>query len=746
MKPIKVVYNWIGPAGAIPNDEPPNLVNIADALECTQVQSHRFYSDAMMNKFFKGKEFEIAPSFMLEGVEKFIYPFSLGWRIPFNQYFYSKNGLLEWGHVPNHIIHYVRDLHGYFLIDMSVEAYIEHQHLSAMHSYFDDHGIPLHKIIYLTGCMNAEEMYNKWRRQNNIVDDGKNRLTLISYPTSHTPVAHHAQNPENEPTYDIGSIPSKLFLVWNRRFRPHRVSLALLLESEGLVDRSYFSMNKVSDESSYDTFFEHRHHAALVGLSLDIVERLNNKLPLIIDGETDVGRMCGDFDNATRKFYQDSLVSLISETNFLESEVTLTEKSFKPVKEKHPFISVGAPGTLTALKKLGFKTFSDFWSEEYDNIQDPWNRLREIKRICVEISQWDSTKILDFKKNVQSVIEHNYNNLKIDTSLKVSTLIANKINGKNMKKILVCGAGGFIGSHLVNNLKSQGHYVIGADLKHPEYMSSQADEFHTMDLRVKDNVANLIKEDIDEIYQFAADMGGAGYIFTGDNDADIMHNSSLINLNILDEVRVKKIKKILYSSSACIYPAHNQVDPNNPICNEASAYPANPDSEYGWEKLFSEHLYMSYARNYGIDIRIVRFHNVFGPYGSWNNGKEKAPAALCRKVAQSSGEVEVWGDGMQTRSFLFIEDAIEGINRIMDGEYREPLNLGSSRMISINELVMMIAGIAGKEITIKHINGPKGVNGRTSDNKLITEKLGWQPPDRLQDGITKTYKWIQGLI
>ena len=247
-------------------------------------------------------------------------------------------------------------------------------------------------------------------------------------------------------------------------------------------------------------------------------------------------------------------------------------------------------------------------------------------------------------------------------------------------------------------------------------------------------------------------MGGAGYIFTGENDSQIMENSALINLNLLraqsrlnDKYNFNNTK-IFYSSSACMYPEHKQLDTANPGLRESDAYPADPDSEYGWEKLFSEHLYTSYARNYGIDIRIIRFHNVFGPYGSWNNGKEKAPAALCRKVAQSSGEVEVWGDGNQTRTFLFIEDAIDGINRIMAGEYKAPLNLGSGRMISINELVVMISRIAGKEVTIKNINGPKGVNGRTSDNTLITEKLGWQPPDRLEEGLTKTYNWIQSLI
>jgi len=314
------------------------------------------------------------------------------------------------------------------------------------------------------------------------------------------------------------------------------------------------------------------------------------------------------------------------------------------------------------------------------------------------------------------------------------------------KKILVCGAGGFIGTHLVTSLKDQGHYVVGVDLKYPLYSKTDADEFHIVDLRNQDLVAKIVTSDLDEIYQLAADMGGAGFISTGDNDADIMHNSATINLNILNEMVKKKVFKVFYTSSACVYPEYNQLDPDNPLCSEESAYPAEPDSEYGWEKLFSEHLYTSYARNYGIDIRIIRFHNVFGPYGSWNNGKEKAPAALCRKVAQSSGEVEVWGDGNQTRTFLFIEDAIDGINRIMAGEYKAPLNLGSGRMISINELVVMISRIAGKEVTIKNINGPKGVNGRTSDNTLITEKLGWQPPDRLEEGLTKTYNWIQSLI
>lgn len=314
------------------------------------------------------------------------------------------------------------------------------------------------------------------------------------------------------------------------------------------------------------------------------------------------------------------------------------------------------------------------------------------------------------------------------------------------KKILVCGAGGFIGTHLVEDLKKKGFYVIGADLKYPEYSKTNADEFHIMDLREQENVRKLVTDDIYEIYQLAADMGGAGYVFTEENDANIMHNSAIINLNILHEMVAKKIKRIFYSSSACMYPERNQLDPNNPLLSEDSAYPADPDSEYGWEKLFSERVYMAFAKNYGIRARIARFHNIFGPLGSWNNGKEKSPAALCRKVAMSNGEIEVWGPGTQTRSFLFIEECIEGIHKIMDSDYEFPLNLGSERIISINDLAKLIASRAGKEITIKNVDGPLGVMGRTSHNKLIEETIGWRPDENLEYGIDKTYAWINEQI
>jgi nucleoside-diphosphate-sugar epimerase len=317
-----------------------------------------------------------------------------------------------------------------------------------------------------------------------------------------------------------------------------------------------------------------------------------------------------------------------------------------------------------------------------------------------------------------------------------------------MKKILVCGAGGFIGTHLVEKLKEQGHYVIGADLHYPLYNDTKADEFIIADLRVHSNVDHVIHSDVDEIYQLAADMGGAGYIFTGEHDADIMHNSCQINLNVLDVMKKKGIKKVFYSSSACMYPSHNQEDTQNPLMSEDSAYPANPDSEYGWEKLFSERLYLTYARNYGIDVRIARFHNIFGPRGSWNNGKEKAPAALCRKVAlcEDKGVVEIWGPGNQTRSFLFIDECVEGMQRIMNSNCTVPVNLGSTRMISINQLVFLIAKLNNKSVSIQNVDGPRGVLGRNSDNKLIKEMIDWVPNEDLEAGLVKTFNWINEQI
>ena len=316
------------------------------------------------------------------------------------------------------------------------------------------------------------------------------------------------------------------------------------------------------------------------------------------------------------------------------------------------------------------------------------------------------------------------------------------------KKILICGAGGFIGHHLVKYFKKKKFTVYGADIKYPEYEKTLADQFYKYDLRNPENVKKIFNKKFDEVYQLAADMGGAGYIFSGDNDAEVMNNSAMINLNVLNYFVKSKSKKIFYSSSACIYPEYNQINNNKPITSESSAYPAMPDSEYGWEKLFSERLYLSYRRNKKINVKIARFHNIFGPLGSWNNGKEKAPAAICRKIAQAknNSEIQIWGDGKQTRSFLYVDECIKGVVRLMNSKYCGPYNIGSSEMISINDLAKRVMKIAGKKLKIKHIKGPLGVRGRNSDNRLIYKDLKWKPKSKLDIGLTKTYNWINKQV
>ncbi len=316
------------------------------------------------------------------------------------------------------------------------------------------------------------------------------------------------------------------------------------------------------------------------------------------------------------------------------------------------------------------------------------------------------------------------------------------------KQALVLGAGGFIGSHLVKRLKREGFWVRGVDLKQPEFSPTEADEFIIGDLRNPYFVRYVIDREFDEIYQLAADMGGAGYIFTGENDANVMHNSATINLNVLDTVKDVGVGKIFYSSSACIYPEYAQTSEDNTGLKEEMAYPAQPDSEYGWEKLFSERLYFSYYRNYGIEVRVARFHNIFGPEGTWRGGREKAPAAICRKVAEAEdgGEIEIWGDGKQTRTFLYIDECLEGVRRLMDSDFRGPVNIGSEELISINDLAKMVMDIAGKNLRIKHVPGPQGVRGRRSDNTLIKEKLGWAPKKPLREGMEITYRWIEEQV
>jgi len=314
-------------------------------------------------------------------------------------------------------------------------------------------------------------------------------------------------------------------------------------------------------------------------------------------------------------------------------------------------------------------------------------------------------------------------------------------------RVLVCGAGGFIGGHLVKRLKAEGYWVRGADIKSHDFARTAADEFILGDLRDQ-AVAREVVEGIDEVYQLAADMGGAGYIFTGEHDAAVMHNSATINLNILEFGCRAGVEKFFYSSSACMYPAYNQEDPDNPNCSEDSAYPAAPDSEYGWEKLFSERLYFAYMRNRNIHVRVARFHNIFGPEGTWKGGREKAPAAICRKIAEASdgGEIEVWGDGCQTRSFLFIDECVDGIRRLMESDFTGPVNIGSDEMVTINHLAYLVMDVAGKNLTLRHIPGALGVRGRNSDNRLIDQKLGWRPSRPLREGLEKTYSWIQQQI
>jgi len=317
-----------------------------------------------------------------------------------------------------------------------------------------------------------------------------------------------------------------------------------------------------------------------------------------------------------------------------------------------------------------------------------------------------------------------------------------------MKKALVLGAGGFIGAHMVKRLKKEGFWVRGVDLKFPPYAETEADDFLIGDLRDPYICREIIDTKFDEVYQFAADMGGAGFVFIGDNDYDIMHNSALINLNVLEACRKRNVKRVFYSSSACMYPEYNQLDPNNPNLKEDSAYPAQPDSDYGWEKLFSERLYLAAARNKGIEARVARYHNIFGVEGSWHDGREKAPAAMCRKVAMAKDgdEIEIWGDGEQTRSFLYVDECIEATIRLTRSDWAGPVNIGSNEMVTINQLVGIAMDTAGKKLSIKHIDGPLGVRGRNSDNTLYEEKLGWKVSESLRLGIEKTYPWVEEQV
>lgn len=428
---IKVVYSWIGPRGPMMNTELPNILSMAAVAIGANTSSHNFWADNIWHVIFNNKEedYTLSPTMMIDDRDTYIFPFTLTWRIPFESYFLPNSGIMEFSHCPQHIIHHVRNSKGYFLLDMSAETYVKDQQLDLMHSYFRYHnGIPMNKIIYLTGCMNAQELYNDYCNRRGISQD--ERMILISFPISQDSLAIHLGSNPPIPEYDVNKVPEKLFLTWNRRFRPHRTMLTLGLEKLNLVDRSYVSMYDYDPENRSISFRSTVRPDIMTYLDLseEIVNRFVSKLPLVLDGETNVNQMCQDFDNAARGYYQNSLVSIITETNFDLPELSLTEKSFKPFKEKHPFLVMGVPGCLKALRDFGFKTFSEFWDEGYDEIGDPFIRMNAILRICDDISRWDEHKIRDFRSKVKPILDHNYEALKVKSSWIVAKRIKNIIN------------------------------------------------------------------------------------------------------------------------------------------------------------------------------------------------------------------------------------------------------------------------------------------------------------------------------
>jgi hypothetical protein len=428
--PILIAYSWIGPKGPIINTELPNILSFSAVAEGAHATSRNFWADDIWWRIFHGNgDYVLSSTFALDDKHTFIYPFTLTWRVPFGNYFYGNSGLFEFAHTPNHIIHHVRMSKGYFLIDCTAEAWVEDSHLQLMHNYFSHFNhIPMGKIIYLTGCMNAKEVYNRFCQKNNIPPNSRDRMKLFSFPISQHGIATNLSS-SNEPTYDVDLVPEKLFLCWNRRFRSHRTTLALGLDKNGLVDRSYYSMGLVDPEAT-TTHFEstvdlHNNHKE--GISSVDITNFINKLPLIIDGETSIYQMCQDFDSAARNFYTNSLVSIVTETNFATKTLTLTEKSFKPSKEKHPFIIVGVPGALKAMREFGFQTFGEFWDESYDEEENSMMRLHKIIEVCKDIGNWDKEKILDFKRKVKPILENNYIMVQRNTAKVVAEKIENVI-------------------------------------------------------------------------------------------------------------------------------------------------------------------------------------------------------------------------------------------------------------------------------------------------------------------------------
>lgn len=417
---IKVAYTWIGPKGPLWNTELPNIMSIACASENAQVDSRFFMADSVWQQMFSHSPelFEMYPSvgISVEDNRPFVIPYTLFWRVNFETYFCGQTGLLEFAHVPWHLIRLVRMKNGYILIDHGVEAHMSPSQLNALHSYFGSiHGIPLYKIIYMTGAVNAKEIYESYCTERGIPDDKHNRLTIVPYASSAYIFSQYLTNPEDEPTYNTETVPEKLFLMWNRRYRPHRVEMALHLENLDLVDKSYISFSKENIERRTDSFLFEANYLNIAlnyGLSQEVIERFNNKLPLILDGEDEIQQMCSDEGHVSRPFYQNSLVSIVTETHFREAEVTLTEKSFKPFKEKHPFVLIAGPGALKFLHSLGFKTFSEFWPEDYDQSGGPEDRIKRIVEVIKVIASWTPEQIIDFKRRVKPILEHNFNVIK----------------------------------------------------------------------------------------------------------------------------------------------------------------------------------------------------------------------------------------------------------------------------------------------------------------------------------------------
>jgi hypothetical protein len=434
----KLVFNWIGPRGPIWNTEIPNVLSFAGASEQCSINSHFWWSDDTWRMLFKyaSDNYEITPSFNIDVVDDsfFVYPFTLAWRVPFEHYFMGNTGILEFAHMPGHLINLVRNGNGYILINHSIEAFMSVGHIAALHSYFaSTHQMPLHKIIYVTGCINSAELYEQYCNDNNIPNDKQHRLTIISHPSSQ--LIFKANLEESEPEYNPELVPEKLFLVWNRRYRTHRTMLALIMESLNLIDRSYISFSDVHIERQTRNFAQEVSHHLMENWGLaelsEVVESFAARLPLVLDNETNINQMCQDLGNVSRPYYQNSLISLITETNFTENEVTLTEKSYKPIKEKHPFVTVGVNGALKGLRKSGFKTFGEFWDEGYDDLIDPSERMRAIKTVIEDISRWDNDKILDFKRRVKPILEHNYNVLKDSSPRTMALEINNIVRGNN---------------------------------------------------------------------------------------------------------------------------------------------------------------------------------------------------------------------------------------------------------------------------------------------------------------------------